>query len=151
MQQQPQHRLGRYVERRVEAKGRLTPRLAAGLVAAFWLVAIVVFGIVERLVDPETFDSIWLGMWWALQTVTTVGYGDVVPESTAGKLIASFLLLGGLSLFGVITGAITSLFVAQAQVSQRMRADLDDSVMDRLDELGAQLESLRQEISGRSG
>ena len=33
----------------------------------------------ERLVDPHTFDNIWLGMWWAIQTVATVGYGDVVP------------------------------------------------------------------------
>ena len=54
-------------------------------------------------------------MWWAIQTVTTVGYGDVVPGSTAGKVIATFLMLGGLSLFAVVTGAITSAFVAQRQ------------------------------------
>ena len=58
----------------------------------------------QRLVDPNTFDNVWLGMWWALQTVTTVGYGDVVPVSTAGKLIASFMMLGGLSLLAVVTG-----------------------------------------------
>ena len=49
----------------------------------------------ERLVNPETFDNVWLAMWWALQTVTTVGYGDVVPGDTADKVIASFLMLGG--------------------------------------------------------
>ena len=43
-------------------------------------VAIVIFGVVERLVDPDTFDTVWDGMWWATQTVTTVGYGDVVPQ-----------------------------------------------------------------------
>ena len=58
--------------------------------------------------DPDTFSSIWLGMWWGVETVTTVGYGDVVPQDTVGKAIAVFLMLGGLSLFAVVTGAITS-------------------------------------------
>ena len=91
----------------------------------------VVFSVVERLVDPGTFDTVWLSMWWAIQTVTTVGYGDVVPGTTAGKVIASFLMLGGLSLFAVVTGAITSVFVAQAQ---RGRVQ-GDPVVERLDEL----------------
>ena len=52
----------RVVARRVEKKG-LRPRVAAGLIAILWLVAIVVFGIAEHLIDPEAFDTIWLGMW----------------------------------------------------------------------------------------
>jgi voltage-gated potassium channel len=92
-----------WVQKRVERKG-LRPRFAAYVIVALWSFAIVVFGVIEHLVDPETFDSVWLGMWWAMQTVTTVGYGDVVPEQTAGKVIAAFLMLGGLSLFAVVTG-----------------------------------------------
>ena len=103
----------------MERKG-LRPRYAAYVIIVFWALGVVVFGIVERLVDPSTFNNVWLGMWWAIQTVTTVGYGDVVPGSTAGKVIASFMMLGGLSLFAVVTGAITSAFVAQAQ---RQRAE----------------------------
>ena len=144
--------LGRTVEKRVERTGRLTPRLAAALIAGFWLAGVVVFGIVERLVDPDSFDTVWLGMWWARQTVTTVGYGAVVPESAAGKVIGSFLMLGGLSLFGVITGAITGIFVTQAQVTERMRAAVDDPVIERLDQMTAQVEKLQEEIAGlRSG
>ena len=78
-------RLYRWTRGRVEQKGML-PRIAAGVIAVLWLVAIVVFGIVEHLVDPEKFDNVWLGMWWATQTVTMVGYGDVVPDQTAGQL-----------------------------------------------------------------
>jgi voltage-gated potassium channel len=146
-QQQGPRWLGRIVKRRVERKGRLTPRLAATLVAGFWLVGVVVFGIVERLVDPDTFDNVWLGMWWALQTVTTVGFGDVVPESTAGKLIASLLMLGGLSLFGVVTGAITSIFVTQAQVQARVGGGTEDPVTQRLDEVSTRLERLADEVA----
>src|SRR6059058_3977458 len=112
--QRPPRPLGGRFQKRVERKG-LRPRYAASVIVAFWAVGVIVFGVVERLVDPKTFDNVWLGMWWAIQTVTTVGYGDVVPASTGGKVIASFMMLGGLSLFAVVTGAITSAFVAQAQ------------------------------------
>lgn len=55
---------GRWLLERIEKKG-LRPRYAAYVVIASWTVAIIVFGVVERLVDPETFGSIWLGIWWA--------------------------------------------------------------------------------------
>src|SRR5438093_8072213 len=90
----------RWLVTRVQEKG-IRPRFAAYVITGFWAVAVVVFGVIERIVDPDTFDNVWLGMWWALQTVTTVGYGDVVPGDTAGMVIASFLMLGGLSLLSV--------------------------------------------------
>ena len=127
----------------VQAKG-LRPRFAAYLIAAIWLVAVVLFGVVEHLVDRETFPNVWLGMWWALQTVTTVGYGDVVPAHTEGMVIASFLLLGGLSLLAVVTGVVTSAFVTQAQ--EERRAAGDDPVMRRLDEVARGLDSVRAEL-----
>jgi hypothetical protein len=139
--QPPQRALGRTLQRRVERKG-LRPRLAVSVIGIAWAVGVVVFGIVERLVDPETFDTVWLGMWWAIQTVTTVGYGDVVPGSTAGKVIASLMMLGGLSLFAVVTGAITSAFVAQAQ--RRMSGD---PVGQKLDQLRAEVTALRADLA----
>ena len=125
----------------MERRG-LRPRYAAYVIVVFWALGVVVFGIVERLVDPDTFDTVWLGMWWAIQTVTTVGYGDIVPGSTAGKVIASFMMLGGLSLFAVVTGAITSAFVAQAQRQMRR-----DPVVERLDELTKQLRQLQETVA----
>ena len=138
-----QKRVERWVSGRVQAQG-LRPRFAAYLIAAIWLVAVVIFGVVEHLVDRETFPNVWLGMWWALQTVTTVGYGDVVPAHTEGKVIASFLLLGGLSLLAVVTGVVTSAFVTQAQ--QRRQAAGDDPVIRRLDEVARGLASVRAEL-----
>jgi hypothetical protein len=136
-------RLGRRLDERMQRKG-LRPRYAAYVIVVSWSVGVVVFGVVERLVDPGTFDNVWLGMWWAIQTVTTVGYGDVVPGSTVGKVIATFLMLGGLSLFAVVTGAITSAFVAQRQ--RNMMSD-EDPVSGRLDEMTTKLDALQAEIA----
>ena len=135
---------GRPIQKRIRREG-FRPRYAAYLIIVLWSLGVVVFGVVERLVDPGTFDNIWLGMWWAIQTVTTVGYGDVVPGSTAGKVIGTFLMLGGLSLFAVVTGAITSAFVAERQREGPMGGE--DPLIRRLDELAANLEELRAEVA----
>lgn len=143
--------LARLLARRegeIESRG-LRPRDAAYVIIAVWAVGVVVFGVVIRLVDPETFGSVWLGMWWALQTVTTVGYGDVVPGQTDGKVIASFMMLGGLSLLAVVTGAVTSAFVTSAQ-RQRQEAG-DDPVVRRLDEMSSRLERIEAELGRRGG
>jgi voltage-gated potassium channel len=131
----------RIVERRIARRG-LRPRVAASVIALIWLVAIVVFGVIEHLVDPKSFDSVWVGMWWATQTVTTVGYGDAVPNQAGGQLIASILMIGGLSFFAVLTGMITSLFVARQQDERHA----SDRVLARLDELGAELEQIKSRL-----
>jgi voltage-gated potassium channel len=136
----------RIVERRIARRG-LRPRVAASVIAVIWLVAIAVFGVLEHLVDPKSFDNVWLGMWWATQTVTTVGYGDAVPNQAGGQLIASILMIGGLSFFAVLTGMITSLFVARQQADHRETAQ--DPVLARLDELGAELEQIKNRLDDR--
>ena len=133
----------RWMMRRIDRKG-LLPRDAAFVVCAFWALAVVVFGIVESAVDPKSFHSVWLGMWWAVETVTPVGYGDIVPASTGGKIIAGFLMLGGLSLISVLTAVITSSFVALAQ--QRRRASGEDPVGKRLDEITAELHAVSAKL-----
>src|SRR3954463_1406348 len=124
-----QDRVQRWLERNNAKKG-LRPRYAAYLVIAVWLVAIVVFGVFQRIADPETFPTIWSAWWWAIQTVTTVGYGDVVPHQTAGKVVASLLMLGGLSFLSVLPALITSSFVARRQ--QELRADGSEPLMDEM-------------------
>jgi voltage-gated potassium channel len=137
------NRSERWLDRRLGRAG-LRPRNAAYLIGAFWAIAVVVFGIVERLIDPKTFHTVWLGMWWAIETVTTVGYGDIVPDQTAGKVIAAFLMLGGLSLLSVVTAAITSGSVSRAE-TQRRTAE-EDPVIRKLDELAAELRATRVEL-----
>jgi voltage-gated potassium channel len=92
------------------------------------------------LVDPDSFDTVWLGIWWAIQTVTTVGYGDVVPQQTAGKVMASILMIGGLSLLAVVTATITSAFVTRAEADRRAAGH--DPVMRELAEISSRLDAL---------
>jgi voltage-gated potassium channel len=132
-----------WLDARIARRG-LRPRDAAFLITGFWAVAVVVFGVVERFADHKTFHTVWLGIWWAIQTVTTVGYGDIVPDQPTGKVIAGFLMLGGLSLLSVITAAITSGFVARAQ--ERRRASGEDPVMLKLDQLIHELQAVRTQL-----
>jgi len=133
----------RLLDRRIAKKG-LRPRVAAAVIAALWLIAIVVFGIAEHLIDSDTFNTVWSGMWWATQTVTTVGYGDIVPHDWVGQLVAVLLMVGGLSLFAVVTGSITSAFVTAAQARNPSEADL--KLEQKLDDLAAEMAALREQL-----
>jgi len=119
-------------------------RGASGTIVIATATVVVVGGVLMRVFDHDEYSNVWVGMWWAIQTVTTVGYGDVVPGSTAGKVIATFLMLGGLSLFAVVTGAITSAFVAQRQ--KDIPGD-EDPVVRRLDEMTAKLDALQADVA----
>ena len=135
---------GRPIEKRIQRRG-FRPRYAAYIIIVAWSAGVVVFGVVEWLVDPGTFDNVWLALWWAIQTVTTVGYGDVVPGSTSGKVIGSLLMLGGLAAFAVITGTVTAAFVEQLR---RDRVSLgDDPTAKKLDEMARELAALRSEVA----
>lgn len=134
----------RLIAARVRKRG-LRPRLAAAVIAGVWLIGILIFGVIERLVDPDSFETVWDGMWWATQTVTTVGYGDIVPDSGPGRVIASVLMIGGLSFFAVITGIITSGFVARAQAEARSHDE--DAVLTKMGELEEQLAAIKSDVA----
>ncbi len=88
-------------------------------------------------------------MWWALQTVTTVGYGDVVPSNGIGKALGAFFMLEAIAFVAIVTAAITSSFVERAR-HERMQAGATDAtsaqIMARLDELSARIEALRRSV-----
>jgi voltage-gated potassium channel len=136
------------VDRWITRNG-LRPRYAAYLVIATWLVAVLAFGIFQRLAEPETYPSIWLAWWWAIQTVTTVGYGDVVPQEPAGKAVAAILMIGGLAVLSVLTATITSSFVARRQ--ERARAQHADPIVQAITELSAKVDSLEAELNRSRG
>ena len=113
-------------------------------IAAATLVVTVAGGLIVRLTDPATINSIGTGLWWSLQTVTTVGYGDVVPASAAGRFTAAIVMLAGLSLLSVTTAAVTNAFVQAA--ARRRRSGGDDRILAELTALRAELTELRAEL-----
>jgi len=115
----------------------LSPLGAARLIALYIAVAVVLGAVLMRLVDGAEYPTMGRALWWAMQTVTTVGYGDVVPRSTAGRLTAAFVMLTGIGFVSVMTAAVTAIFV---QASRRMQIEeLDDPVLERLDRIEAAL------------
>ena len=62
-------------------------RGATGVIVTATAVVVAGGGVAMRLLDHAEYSNVWVGMWWALQTVTTVGYGDVTPEHVSGRIV----------------------------------------------------------------
>ena len=71
--------------------------------------------ITERGVEGSNIKNFGDGLWWAITTVTTVGYGDRFPITTSGRVLAVFLMIVGISLMGVITASVAAWFVKMSQ------------------------------------
>jgi voltage-gated potassium channel len=120
------------VQRAIE---RLTIFRAVRMVALVALSLAFVAAVLERLVDPAMGDFAD-ALWWAIVTVTTVGYGDVIPTSTSGRVIASFLMVAGVSAIPITTSLVVSVFVSRAQAQQRAQdAELRAELMARLERI----------------
>jgi voltage-gated potassium channel Kch len=92
-------------ERALET-GRILPYM-------FFLIAAitVAYGVLMRIVDPHDFPTVGLAIWWAAETVTTIGYGDVVPTTSLGKLVAAGLMIFGFASLSLLAGIVASVFV----------------------------------------
>jgi voltage-gated potassium channel len=102
---------------------RLTPIRAVGTVISAAMTLVLIAGGLARLVEPDTFYSIGEAYWWAVVTVTTVGYGDVVPESTAGRLVGVTLMLTGLGLIPTLTSVVVSTLIGKRTRAQQDQLD----------------------------
>jgi voltage-gated potassium channel len=114
-------RLQARVERWYE---RLTLFRAVSTIIVIAVVLVFIAGAMARLVEPETFTSIGLAYWWAVETVTTVGYGDVVPEDPAGRVVGVLLMLAGLSLIPTLTSVIVSTLLSKGRRAEQERIEL---------------------------
>lgn len=131
-------------------------RSAAGVIVTATATVVVASGVAMRFIDHSEYKNVWIGIWWAIQTVTTVGYGDVTPSKLGGRLLASFVMLEAIAFLAVLTAVITSTFVARAERQQQLAEDAAeemeterlerrfDGVDERLDRLETILESIRE-------
>jgi voltage-gated potassium channel len=112
----------------------VTVRSAASVIVSTTAVIVLISGVLMRVLDHREYPNIFIGMWWAIQTVTTVGYGDVTPKAVAGRIVAAVVMLEGIAFVAIVTAAITSTFVARAGHLQ----DLADANADAKRDAGIQ-------------
>jgi voltage-gated potassium channel len=112
---------------------RLTLLRAIATILCVATVIVLVAGALERVVEPETFDTLGVSYWWAITTVTTVGYGDVVPHTTAGRFVASCLMFTGLALIPTTTSVVISMLLSkfnrEAQRDQAERLERIEALL----------------------
>ncbi len=99
-------RIGRLMLRARRFRGR-----GAALIRAAGIVSATVFAgaVALRIVEPETCPRFGDALWWSLVTLSTVGYGDILPVTAAGKAVASVLIIFGIGVFGYVAGFMATL------------------------------------------
>jgi voltage-gated potassium channel len=127
----------------------LTARRAAGIIAGFTVVITVVGGILERVIDHQEFPTIGRGLWFALQTVTTVGYGDVTPRQANGRFIGAVVMLTGIGFLAVITASATASLIEGSR--RRFAAQSEVDVTRRLQELSERLARIEAALDQPGG
>jgi voltage-gated potassium channel len=139
------------LERRLDAAvaHATTPRGAAIVIAVATISITFATGILMTVLDRENYPTIGSGLWWAVQTTTTVGYGDNVPTNVAGRLLAAFVMLVGIGFLTVITAAITSTFVSRSRL-EPASTDAETSIAEQLRQINARLERIEARQDGSS-
>jgi len=131
------------VEQRLTDKlTTLTLRKAVGLIVGVATVLAITAAVLERLIDPA-FNTLPEAFWFAVVTVSTVGYGDYVPASGAGRVVAGALMLTGLALIPLITSVVVSILVSQrSREAREQELHHLGVILERLDGLERKLEKL---------
>jgi voltage-gated potassium channel len=118
---------------------------ATRLVVTVTLIVTVGGGVIIWLLDHKEFPDLGTSLWWAVQTVTTVGYGDVVPHATSGRLIGTVVMITGIGFIAVMTAAVTASLIEQAR--RRAAADRSDPTV-QLDRIEARLAAIERAVAG---
>ena len=109
-------------------------------ILAALLFFIFLFGYLFYVSEPDVRD-LGDGIWWALVTITTVGYGDITPVTTLGRIVASSLMLLGLGLIATITAIVSAKFI-QNFVDHHT----NDDVLEKLDEMQLELDDIKKKL-----
>ena len=130
--------------RRIANARSVTIGLAATFVALAFVGAVAI-----RIVDSHNYPSLGLAFWWAIETITTVGYGDVVPTTVAGRVTAGIEMVLGVSFLAFLIASVTSTVIQRAGASAQEddRADRDRNTQTILDALTESRGETREAIA----
>ncbi|MDF2180042.1 potassium channel family protein [Aliiglaciecola sp. CAU 1673] len=124
-------------------RDRIQTTLATMMVALVILIGVAGLSIflIEHDLPNSNIRNAEDAIWWSLVTISTVGYGDYYPVSTAGRVVSMLLILSGVSLFGVISGYIASYFITPEEKDQLAVQNR------RINQLQGQMESMQHSLS----
>jgi voltage-gated potassium channel len=139
-----------FVERRIRRIVNARS-VTLGLAVTFVGLALV-GGVIIRFVDDENFPSVGVGIWWALQTVTTVGYGDVVPSTFAGRTIGGLVMVIGIAFISFVTAGVTSTLVQRSaregsEADRAHQEEIAERIVDQLTDLGKRLDAIDSKLA----
>jgi len=130
------------LEATVRRRRRLSWLQALALVAIVTISVVLTGAVVVTRTDPGRYPDLETGLWWAVTTVTTVGYGDFVPASTAGRMVAAILMFVGIGSFTFLTAVAASAIVVGEVGEGERRIEAEEREIER--EQGEVLAHLRE-------
>jgi voltage-gated potassium channel len=128
-------------------RGRIVVYTASGVLLLIYTSSLAVFD-KERYLPGTKIDSFGKAIWWSITTVTTVGYGDVYPITNAGRVVAVLLMIGGISLVGVVTAALASWIIQRVAEEDAMHQAV---TVAHIEELRGEIKALGQELKEGAG
>jgi voltage-gated potassium channel len=122
---------------RVVVSGRIIPYLVGLMFLIMGLGALA-----AEVLSPNSFDSLGDALWWAATTVTTIGYGDVVPATGGGRVIAVFVMFASVATVTFTTSVVTAIFVAYHQRKLGADAERHHEILESLERIERRLDAL---------
>jgi voltage-gated potassium channel len=134
----------------------ITSRRAFQYLALATAALAVLIGFLMTLIDRRDFPTWGDGLWWAVQTLSTVGYGDVVPHSAWGRLLGSVVIIMGVTFLAFLTASVTSMFITaererRQQKDDMLRDEADDATTAALARIEERLAAIEARLSERGG
>jgi len=112
------------------------------------MISLTIFaGLFMSIIDPA-IPSIGDGVWWAWETITTVGYGDVAPSTLGGRLLAVAVMLGGAAIFSIITANLSAYLISKGKISRDVTVvrQEESEMLAAMRQIQGQLDELKQKI-----
>jgi voltage-gated potassium channel len=127
-------------------RGKIVVYTVSGVLLLIYTGSLAVFD-KERYLHGATINSFGKALWWSITTVTTVGYGDVYPITNTGRVIAVLLMIGGISLVGVVTAALASWIIERVAEEE---TEIQSVTVAHIEELRAEIRALGQQLNERA-
>jgi voltage-gated potassium channel len=147
------HRRARFEKR---AERAIAKRHVFRYLAGATFLLTLASGVTVWLIDRRDFHTLGDALWWALVTLATVGYGDIVPHTAWGRIVGSVVIIVGVTFLSLLTATITSYFVssdeeARAAEVEALRGETTEDTDVMLQQILERVTAIEQALRDRSG